>query len=114
MIGMPVNFGISGVIIWGSKKTTKDEHGCKNLETALNNIVGPYVNELVETSTKCSQESCNGNGRCADKRFLDKAVLKDLSESELLDALVKPFQKKSEIQCNCYPKWTGEKCQNTK
>lgn len=112
MIGMAVNFGMHGTIVWGFSSTLATEEGCRDLHDNLNNIVGPYLRKLINLANKCSDSNCNSNGRCSDSRFTSGAFRK-MKQVNIIRRLKSPFNNAKFILCNCYPGWSGTNCEKS-
>ena len=71
-IGEAMESGAAGVSLWDSSSNIQNEKQCKSLHKYLNNVLGPYVKNVLEWSANCSQNLCGGHGRCVSVRYQPK------------------------------------------
>ncbi|XP_031563585.1 hyaluronidase-1-like [Actinia tenebrosa] len=64
-IGQAADFGAAGIVMWGNRRdeNTSPEI-CRKLNDYIQTHLGPYFKNTEQESEKCSEERCNGNGRC--------------------------------------------------
>ncbi|KAK7503232.1 hypothetical protein BaRGS_00005497 [Batillaria attramentaria] len=109
-IGLPAEMGASGVILWGSSALYRQAGQCKRLQTYVRDILGPYVRDLTDFMTDCSQQLCGGHGRCVrnDLDFLQPTKTRPKPSSETCGT---PHPRFHDYHCRCYSAWAGTCCQ---
>ncbi|BFZ09672.1 hypothetical protein BsWGS_12711 [Bradybaena similaris] len=70
-IGLPAEMGVEGVIIWGSSANFKPNpvEKCNGLKKYVNDVLGPYVSQLLNRFANCSTSRCGGHGKCVKKDY---------------------------------------------
>ena len=103
-IGQSAEQGVAGVVIWGDKLTEKTKTDCLEIQTYIDNFLGPLVKNLTTITQTCSREFCNSHGRCTFQ--LNPAVyVKASSQGFIQDLTQWKFQ-----SCKCYNGWSGADC----
>ncbi len=60
----PSILGVEGMVVWGSHQNSKNAKNCSAVAQYLKATYGPYVENVLNMSEKCSQQLCNSHGRC--------------------------------------------------
>ena len=127
--------GISGVLIWGSSNSCNTVEKCHALANYMNEIFGPYIQEVMKKAATCSTSLCNSNGRCYKKDPLYETKSQDITRDiDIEDALLLPDDNRihdvpnriwkkqmmrsrqvralyqEEYLCRCYLGWNGDQC----
>ncbi|KAJ7353897.1 hypothetical protein OS493_031604 [Desmophyllum pertusum] len=69
--------GTAGVVIWGDHLTENTKTDCLEIQSYMDNFLGPLVKNLTTITQTCSQEFCHSHGRCTFKlnpAVYDKAL----------------------------------------
>jgi len=106
---MPADFGVEGIILWGSDPEFKTAESCKIMKTYVQNVIGPYVKRVNQWVGNCSKRNCNGNGRCVHRGALDRKYREEiyrLTMEELLDFSISNYKH----ICRCLPGYSGSDC----
>lgn len=61
--------GSSGVVLWGSSSYMSARNECLALQKYINNTLGPFVLEVTNFFSNCTQQLCQGHGRCIRKDY---------------------------------------------
>ena len=59
--------GAAGIVLWGSSSSLRYHNECTILQNYIHNTLGPYVQNISNFFGNCSQQLCNGHGRCVRK-----------------------------------------------
>ena len=62
--------GATGVVIWGSYKSTDKAPLCHELRNYTSTLFGPYIQIVTVDLQMCSEQECSSHGRCI-VRFKD-------------------------------------------
>ena len=92
--------GVSGVILWGSSASSNSTEKCQKLSDYMRETFGPYTQQVLKKAESCSQNRCNGNGRCYKK---DPLCFTDPPEDN-------EIHHKVHYLCQCYSGWEGDQC----
>ncbi|XP_064599607.1 hyaluronidase-like [Liolophura sinensis] len=68
-IGQAADSGASGVVLWESTQNIQDKGHCKNLQSYVHNVIGPFVKDVLKLTKKCSESLCFGRGRCVSRQW---------------------------------------------
>ncbi|XP_068589107.1 hyaluronidase-3 isoform X2 [Cebidichthys violaceus] len=117
-LGESAALGAAGVVLWGELKFAKSKHQCSLLRDYIHAVLGPFVQSLRSDLKRCSLQHCRGNGRCARRRPGSSHMVSSspgmTSDSDEINVLTGSFNGKqfhNHFMCQCYPGWTGQKCQ---
>ena len=68
-IGQAANMGAAGVVMWGNRRdeNTSPEI-CRKLNQYMSSKLGPYFESVKHKVEACSENKCNGHGRCIEKK----------------------------------------------
>lgn len=113
-IRMPADFGVEGILLWGSDPEFNQAAECTRMRNYVLNVLGPYVKKVNKWVRSCSNRNCNGNGRCVHRGTLDRKFMREvyrLTMAELNDFGISNYKH----VCKCLPGYTGKRCdQRTK
>ncbi|KAM3842752.1 hyaluronidase-3 [Diretmus argenteus] len=114
-LGESAALGAAGVVLWGERRFSKSKAQCLLLRNYVRSVLGPYVRSLKSDTQRCSLQRCYGNGRCARRHphsghAISSTSAATTSDPDEVDLLPDP----SHFLCQCYPGWTGERCQERK
>ena len=62
--------GATGVVIWGSHRSTDKALLCHELKDYTTTVFGPYIQSVTVALQVCSEAECNAHGQCVI-RFKD-------------------------------------------
>ena len=79
--GTAAILGTSGVVLWADMVDISKD-ACLELSAYVNTTLGPYMKLASDAAAECSQDFCNGNGRCR--------LLSSLSEYDISKTII-PF-----------------------
>ncbi|XP_035829671.1 hyaluronidase B [Aplysia californica] len=65
----PANMGSSGVVLWGSSSSMRAKNECLLLQDYVNKTLGPFVLNVTNFFGNCTQQLCQGHGRCIRKDY---------------------------------------------
>lgn len=104
MLAQAASVGAEGAAIWGSSASVNSENNCKNLKQYIIDILGPAAEKVASRSDLCSNQICNGRGRCTFPNDDDAKAWK-----LFIDDTVKTFNA-GDITCRCSENYTGRFC----
>lgn len=97
--------GVAGVVMWGDHLTEMTKTDCLEIQTYIDNFLGPVVKNLTTITQTCSQEFCNSHGRCTFQ-LTPTADIHSTYHGFALD-LTDQWKFQS---CKCYNGWSGANC----
>lgn len=97
--------GVAGVVMWGDHLTEMTKTDCLEIQTYIDNFLGPVVKNLTIITQTCSQEFCNSHGRCTFQ-LTPTADIHSTYHGFGLD-LTDQWKFQS---CKCYNGWSGANC----
>ena len=56
--------GADGIVLWDDHNLCRNKTICSQLKLYLEKTLGPFVLDVLENATTCSNILCNGHGRC--------------------------------------------------
>ncbi|XP_074861082.1 hyaluronidase-2 [Carettochelys insculpta] len=128
-IGESAALGAAGAIFWGDADYTKSQDTCRSIKSYLEGDLGHYIVNVTTAAQACSEELCQGQGRCL-RRDSDANVFLHLSpasfqirrraegaghqpllraEGKLSPADVAYLR--THFRCQCYQGWQGAGCE---
>nr|C0HKM3.1 RecName: Full=Hyaluronidase conohyal-P1; AltName: Full=Hyaluronoglucosaminidase; Flags: Precursor [Conus purpurascens] len=112
-LGLPAKMGTSGVILWASSNRYKNAtRQCSRMRVHIDNVLGPYVENLTQVMADCSTTLCGGHGRCVHNSH---DVLLGETDSQRLSGLCTPRHSRfRDYHCRCYSDWEGACCQTVR
>ena len=63
--------GAAGVVMWGNRRDENTSPKvCQDINTYIETKLGPYFESVRHSQEECSENKCNGHGRCVDKNLI--------------------------------------------
>lgn len=104
MLAQTAASGSDGAVIWGASASVSSKQKCENLKNYITDVIGPAAKKVSQRADLCSEQICNGKGRCAfpndDYAKSWKLFIEDTS---------KDF-KAEDITCRCLESYSGKFC----
>ena len=70
-IGQAADMGAAGVVMWGNRRDENTSPKvCQDINTYIETKLGPYFESVRHSQEECSENKCNGHGRCVDKKLI--------------------------------------------
>ena len=104
-VAQSAEYGTAGVVIWGDHLSARTRIDCLELQTFIDEFLGPLVRNVTEIAQDCSAKFCNWHGRCNFQ--LEPAVYAEPLELGLAQDLTDKWKF---VRCNCYRGWSGASC----
>ncbi|XP_044065908.1 hyaluronidase-3 isoform X2 [Siniperca chuatsi] len=93
--------------------TFLNKHQCILLRDYIHTVLGPFVQSLRSDTQRCSLQLCQGNGRCTRRHpSSSHMVSSGPAITSYPNEISQTFH--NHFMCQCYPGWTGQKCQEKK
>ncbi|XP_077998849.1 hyaluronidase-1-like [Glandiceps talaboti] len=125
-IGQSMKMGMPGIVIWGDYLDGNNRQSCLSLQLYLDEMLGPYIADVINQAVICSKTNCNDHGRCVQQsdgnygNDVGGTLHKDLqliSKNKIADTRFGGLKQlyfnnnmESHYTCECYPGWHGDYC----